>query len=125
MNLSTPILLSISNLVLIPRAFSTCTSIGSPCISKPGVSITRNPCIRRKRNTMSFRILFHAVPKWIAPVVYGGPSKKLNTGRSRSCFVTVSYTLFFFQKSSTSSSKEGKSNFFGSSVTVIIYRTPC
>jgi len=30
---------------------------------------------------MSFRILFIAVPMWMSPLAYGGPSCKTNLGR--------------------------------------------
>ena len=45
-------------------------------MSYPGWSRTLKPCMRLKRVTVSFSILFQAVPTWIEPVVYGGPSRK-------------------------------------------------
>ena len=74
-NLSIPCS-SMSFLEWTPMFFSTLTSIGRPCMSNPGWSRTLYPHILQYLIRMSLTVLFIAVPRWMAPVVYGGPSTK-------------------------------------------------
>ena len=67
---------SMSFLEWTPICFSTLTSMGRPCMSNPGWSRTLYPRILQYLIRMSFTVLFIAVPRWMAPVVYGGPSTK-------------------------------------------------
>ena len=74
-NLSIPMSSSISCLDWIPIRCSTLFSIGSPCMSHPACLLRLNPFMDLYLKYESLMILFHAVPKWILPLQYGGPSK--------------------------------------------------
>ena len=68
-NLSIPISSMICFLECTPIFFSTWTSMGSPCMSKPGWSRTLYPFILQYLMRMSLTVLFMAVPRWMEPVV--------------------------------------------------------
>ena len=63
-----------------PSSRSTFNSIGRPWQSQPTTYGASNPAIERDLTTSSFRILFSAVPMWMLPFAYGGPSCSTNFG---------------------------------------------
>src|SRR6185436_358152 len=74
------------------------------------------PAIVRDFTTMSLSTLFMAVPMWISPLAYGGPSWSTKRGapfrRSRIC----PYRSSASQRASVSGSLTGKLAFIGKSV---------
>ena len=59
---------------LLASSRSTCSSMGRPWQSHPGTYGASNPAMVRERTMTSFKILLSAVPTWISPFAYGGPS---------------------------------------------------
>src|SRR6185312_12277434 len=64
-----------------PSSLSTLISIGSPWQSQPGTYGESKPAMVFDLTTKSFRILLNAVPKWMRPLAYGGPSCRTYVGR--------------------------------------------
>ncbi len=60
-----------------PSSLSTFSSIGRPWQSQPGTYGASKPACDFERTTMSFRILLSAVPMWMCPLAYGGPSWRM------------------------------------------------
>src|SRR5205807_827796 len=65
----------------LPYFFSICTSIGMPWQSQPGTYGASKPASDFDLTMMSLRILFTAVPMWMSPLAYGGPSCSTKRGR--------------------------------------------
>jgi hypothetical protein len=63
-----------------PSVFSTMCSIGWPWQSQPGTYGATNPRIVLYRTTRSLSTLLNAVPMWMSPLAYGGPSCSTNAG---------------------------------------------
>src|SRR5579862_8668023 len=65
---------------------------------------------------MSFRILLSAVPMWMLPLAYGGPSCSTNFGAPRRCTRICPYKSIAAQRASVSGSVLGRLAFIGKSV---------
>ena len=68
------------------------------------------------RTMKSFRILFSAVPMWMLPFAYGGPSWRMKRGRPAEAARTAASRPIFFQAARRSGSRRGRSAFIGKSV---------
>src|SRR5262245_40192094 len=74
------------------------------------------PAIERDLTTSSFRILFIAVPMWMFPLVYGGPSCSTNFGAPFRASRILPYRSIPFQRASVPGSLVGRFAFIGKSV---------
>ena len=66
--------------------------------------------------TRSFRILFIAVPMWMLPFAYGGPSCSTNFGAPRRCRRIFPYRSMAVHRASASGSVTGRFAFIGKPV---------
>src|SRR4029078_9106369 len=72
--------------------------------------------MERDLTTNSFRILFIAVPMWMLPLVYGGPSCSTNFGAPCRAARILPERSRVFQRASVSGSLVGRLGFIGKSV---------
>ena len=78
LHLSTNLSIPISSISCLDWMFIRCStlfSIGNPCMSHPACLLRLNPFMDLYLRYESLMILFHAVPRWIFPLQYGGPSR--------------------------------------------------
>src|SRR5262245_19661469 len=99
-----------------PSSRSTRSSIGSPRQSYPGIYGASKPAIDRDFTTMSFKILLRAVPRWMLPFAYGGPSWSTNIGAPSRRSRIFPYRSMASQRLSVSGSLVGRFAFIGKSV---------
>src|SRR3954468_21654305 len=99
-----------------PSSRSTFSSIGSPWQSKPTTKGASNPSIERDFTTKSLMILLSAVPMWMLPLVYGGPSCRMNFGAPRRRSRIFPYRSIAAHRASASGSVVGRLAFIGKSV---------
>src|SRR5207342_3145747 len=99
-----------------PSSRSTRNSIGRPWQSYPTTYGASNPAIERDLTTSSFRILFSAVPMWMLPLAYGGPSCSTNFGAPARRSRIFPYRSIACQRASVSGSLVGRFAFIGNSV---------
>src|SRR6266850_753271 len=72
--------------------------------------------MERDLTTSSFRILFSAVPMWMLPLAYGGPSCSTNFGAPRRRARIFPYRSMAAQRASVSGSLAGRLAFIGKPV---------
>src|SRR5215217_2982353 len=77
---------------------------------------TSKPAIVRDLMTMSLRILLSAVPRWICPLAYGGPSWKTNFGAPRRFARICPYRSIASQRAIASGSAVCRFAFIGKPV---------
>src|SRR5215510_181461 len=99
-----------------PSSRSTRSSIGRPWQSYPGMYGASKPAIDRDFTTRSFRILLSAVPRWMLPLAYGGPSCSTNFGAPFRRSRIFPYRSIALQRSSHSGSTVWRFAFIGKSV---------
>src|SRR5215813_13431522 len=99
-----------------PSSRSTRNSIGRPWQSYPTTYGASNPAIDFDLTTTSFRILFSAVPRWMLPFAYGGPSCSTNFGAPFRRSRIFPYRSMAVQRASVSGSLVGRFAFIGKSV---------